>query len=284
MVDIENLKNKIIEVKAIAQVVVQKFGHLKKFAKHVVAFAIKQIKGLTDEELANFVGKEDIGKLIGYEKKPNPTVFSKFRERAEPEIFEFVANVILWLKYKDRPIKRIAQDSTDVDAYSEDDPDADWGKRTIPKKRQVTDESVESFFGYKLHAGVDADTDNPIAFFIRPANRHDKKLFGTIFTHIKENFRIGHKAKYLADSALDSFDVRRELRYNDIKDLIAINGRGHRKSEIPKDPDYGKRWSIERFFSRLKEVFGLSKNRFIGMRKVMIHVYSCIIAYLISYL
>jgi hypothetical protein len=284
MVEIEELTNKIVEVKAIAQVVVQNFGHLKKFAKHVVAFAIKQIKGFTDVELAKFVGKEDIGKLIGYEKEPNPTVFSKFRERAEPEIFEFVANVTLWLKYKDRPIKRIAQDSTGIDAYSEDDPDADWGKRTIPKKRQVTDESVESFFGYKLHAGVDADTDNPIAFFIRPANRHDKKLFGTILTHIKENFRIAHKAKYIADSALDSFDVRRELRYNDIKDLIAINGRGHRESGVPKDPDYGKRWSIERFFSRLKEVFGLGRNRFIGIRKVMIHVYSCIIDYLISYL
>lgn len=284
MVELEKLTNKIVEVKAIAQVVVQNFGHLKKFAKHVVAFAIKQIQGFTDEELAKFVGKEDIGKLIGYEKEPNPTVFSKFRERAEPEIFEFVANVILWLKYKDRPIKRIAQDSTDIDAYSEDDPDADWGKRTVPKKRQVTDESVESFFGYKLHSGVDADTDNPIAFFIRPANRHDKKLFGTILAHIKGNFRIGHKAKYIADSALDSFDVRRELRYNDIKDLIAINGRGHRKSEVPKDPDYGKRWSIERFFSRLKEVFGLDKNRFIGIRKVMIHIYSCIIAYLVSYL
>ncbi len=29
--------------------------------------------------------------------------------------------------------------------------------------------------------------------------------------------------------------------------------------------DYGKRWSIERLFSLLKERFGLSKNRFIGI-------------------
>jgi hypothetical protein len=74
------------------------------------------------------------------------------------------------------------------------------------------------------------------------------------------------------------------LRYNDIIDVIAINGRGHRESEIPKDPDYPKRWSVERFFSRLKEVFNLAKNRFIGINKVMIHVYSSIIAYLIEYL
>jgi hypothetical protein len=198
---------------------------------------------------------------------------------------EFVANVVLWLKYKDKSVKLIAQDSTDIDAYSKDDKDAKWGKRTIPKKRQSNEKGkTEYFFGYKLHAGVDANTDNPIAFYIRPANRHDKKLFGTILTQIKENFRIGFKAKYLADSALDSSDIRQELRYNDILDVIATNGRGHRESKIPDDPDYGKRWSIERFFSRLKEVFNLGKNRFIGIKKVMMHIYSCIIAYLIAYL
>lgn len=283
--DIENLRNKIREVNAIARVVVQQLGHTKKFAKHVIAFAIKQIEHLTDEKLAKFVGTEDIGKEIGYNRIPNFTVFSKFRERAEPEILEFVANAVLWLKYKDKPIKMIAQDSTDIEAYSKDDEDAKWGKRTIPKKRQSNEkEKTEYFFGYKLHAGVDAITDNPIAFYIRPANRHDKKLFGTILTHIKESFRIGFKAKYLADSALDSSDIRQELRYNEILDVIATNGRGHRESEIPDDPDYGKRWSIERFFSRLKEVFNLGKNKFIGIKKVMIHVYSCIIAYLIAYL
>jgi len=283
--ELETLKDKIVEVWKIAQVVVQQFGHLKKFAKHVVAFAIKQKEHFTDEELAKFVGTNEIGKEIGYTNVPNPTVFSKFRERAEPEILEFTANAVLWLNYKDKPIKLIAQDSTDIDAYSKDDKEARWGKRTVPKKRQSNvKEKTEWFYGYKLHAGVDANTDNPIAFYIRPANRHDKKLFGTILEHIKKTFKIGYKPKYLADSALDSSDIRQELRYNDILDVIAINGRGHRESEIPADPDYGKRWSIERFFSRLKEVFNLGKNRFIGIRKVMIHVYSCIIAYLIAYL
>lgn len=63
-----------------------------------------------------------------------------------------------------------------------------------------------------------------------------------------------------------------------------INGRRWRKSETPKDPDYGKRWSIERIFSRLKEMFNMRRNRFIGIKKVKMHVYSCILAYLIEYL
>jgi len=35
-------------------------------------------------------------------------------------------------------------------------------------------------------------------------------------------------------------------------------------------------------FSRLKEVFGLARNKFIG--KVMVHACACLIAYLIKYL
>jgi len=282
---IDDLKNKILEFNATARVLVQEFGHRIKFAKYVVSEAIKKKEHYTDEKLANFVGTSEIGRLIGFKRIPNPSSFSKFRERAEPQIFEFVANMVLQLHYKDKTLTHIAQDSTDVDAWSEEDKSADWGKRTIPKKRQVDGKKgVESFFGYKLHAATDATTDIPIAFFIRPANKHDSKLFGTIFGRIKKTFRIGFKAKYLADSALDSSKIRQELRYNDISDLIATNGRGHTESRTPDDPDYGKRWSVERCFSRLKDMFDLSKNRFIGKKKVMIHIYSCIIAYLIEYL
>ena len=47
--------------------------------------------------------------------------------------------------------------------------------------------------------------------------------------------------------------------------------------------DYGKRWAIERIFSRLKEVFGMAKNRLVGLKKVSIHVFSCLLAYAIRY-
>ncbi|MGC8496028.1 MAG: transposase, partial [Candidatus Micrarchaeia archaeon] len=87
-----------------------------------------------------------------------------------------------------------------------------------------------------------------------------------------------------ADSGYDATDIYQELHYDNVKPVIAINGRGFYKSSVPKDPEYGKRWSIERVFSRLKEVFGLSENRFAGIEKVTVHIYSCLIAYLIKYL
>ena len=43
----------MVEVCAAARVTVQRYGN-RKFAKHPVAFAIKQIENLTGEKLANF--------------------------------------------------------------------------------------------------------------------------------------------------------------------------------------------------------------------------------------
>ena len=48
--------------------------------------------------------------------------------------------------------------------------------------------------------------------------------------------------------------------------------------------DNGKRWAVKKTFSRLKEMFGLAKNKFTGMDKVMVHAYAFLIAYLIKYL
>ena len=145
-------------------------------------------------------------------------------------------------------------------------------------------ENTEYFFGYKLHMISDADGEMPLAIGIAAANKHDKKMFAKLFRYVKDNYRLGPNTKYLADSAMDSADVRQCLRYNGLIPVIATNGRGHAESETPDDPDYGKRWSIERIFSRLKEMFNMRKNRFIGMKKVKMHIYSCILAYLIEYL
>ena len=90
--------------------------------------------------------------------------------------------------------------------------------------------------------------------------------------------------KFLADSGDDATDIYQELHYDNVKPVIAINGRGFYKSSVPKDPEYGKRWAVERVFSRLKEVFGISKNRFVGMEKAMVHIYSCLIAYIVKYM
>ncbi len=283
--EISELENKIPEVKAVANVVVQQYGHTKKSAKHLVAFAIKQLLGLTDRKLAEFVCTSQIGRMLGYGKTLNSSTFSKVRKRFDPRMLKDLYDGIIHQKYKGKQLRLAAQDSTDVSAQSTKDKQARTGHRT-PSKREQEDARGKAnafFFGYKLHMIADADSEVPIAFFITPANVFEKRTFSRLFKELTEKVTLCFGAKYLADSAFDSTDVRMQLHYENVKDVIAVNGGGHYKSKTPKDPDYGKRWSIERIFSRLKEVFGLSKNRFVGIKKVAIHTYSCLLAYLIKY-
>jgi len=51
-------KNKIVEVLAYAREVSIRRGHTRKYAKHLVALAIRQIMNLTDRELAEFLSKK----------------------------------------------------------------------------------------------------------------------------------------------------------------------------------------------------------------------------------
>ncbi|MGI0141361.1 MAG: hypothetical protein ACREBF_01775 [Candidatus Micrarchaeales archaeon] len=73
VMELYEIKDKIVEVWAAARVIVQKYGHGKKFAKHIVALVIKQNENLKDIKLVEFLGKDPIGKLLGYKKKPNET-------------------------------------------------------------------------------------------------------------------------------------------------------------------------------------------------------------------
>ncbi|MGC8479503.1 MAG: hypothetical protein ACP5M9_02435 [Candidatus Micrarchaeia archaeon] len=108
-------KNKILEIWATARVIVQKYGHRKKFAKHIVAFVIKQMKHFTDEELADFLLVDKIGKILGYKKRPHASVFSKVRKRSDPKIFEDMYNWFLKEKYVGRQIKiRVEKDKAFV--------------------------------------------------------------------------------------------------------------------------------------------------------------------------
>jgi len=280
-------KNKIVEVLAYAREVSIRHGHTRKYAKHLVALAIKQMMQLTDRELAVFLSENDIGKILNYKQHFNFTIFSKVRKESAQiirELFELFA----YQKTKAKQARLFAIDSTDIPAFSLKDKDARCGHRTPPKKEQnlIKNKEKTLFYGYKLHVIVDADTELPIAVTVATANRHDKKFFHLLYNKVKQLFGINpfNNVKLLADAAYDATDIYQELHYDNVKPVIAINGRGFYKSSIPKDPEYGRRWAVERVFSRLKEVFGLAKNKFIGIGKVMVHAYACLIAYLIKYL
>ena len=284
--EINDLKHEIDEVSAYLRVLLQESGHRTKSAKHIVALAIKQLKGIiTDVKLIEFLSTNPIGKLIGYEHRPDPTTFSKIRERFDPQIIQHLITELLLSRYKDIVVDKLVEDSTDVDAYSRSDKDAKWGKRTVPKKRQsVKKEYIEDFFGYKLHVVADADKEMPLSIAVISGNRNDKIMFPLLFGATKRNFRIRLGAKFLADAQYHSTKIREEVRDSGMNALIPFSATKNRKGEDPKDPDYGRRWSIERIFSRLKEMSNMTKNKLIGLRRVKMLVYSCVLASLTEYL
>lgn len=284
--DINDLKTKIPEVMAYARVAVREHGHTRKFAKHIAALIMRQLLQIqTDIKLIEFISTNPLGKEIGYDHRPDPSIFSKVRDRIEPEALSEIITDITTTEYRNTVIDNVIQDSTDIDAYSKNDKDARWGKRTIPKKRQTKEsKKVEDFFGYKLHMDVDGDREIPLSMEIISGNRNDKIMFMPLFVGTKRNFRLRRNAKFIADAQYSSHKINGELRYNGLIPVIPISGNRYMKTVEPKDPDYAKRWSIERVFSRLKETFNMVKNRFIGLKKVKIFVYSCILAYLVEYL
>ena len=286
--EIYKLKDKIVEVWAAARIIVRRYGHTKKFAKHLVALVIRQYENFKDVKLVEFLGQDPIGKTLGYRKKPNSTTFSKVRERMDPQMME---DLQLWLVsglLKGKQIRLLAQDSTDVPAYSEKDKDARWGHRTPSRKEQLLyksnkDKTKEFFYGYKPHMIVDAETETPIAVIVVPANTNDKKFFDPLYEKTKKIAALQYFAKFLADAQYHSSKIRTRLRNDGITPVIPFSGNRWQKTESPRDPEYGKRWAVERVFARLKGVFCLEENRFFGLKKVKIHVFSCVIAYLMRY-
>ena len=182
--------------------------------------------------------------MLDYKRKPNPSTFSKVRRRSDPRIFEELYYWLVQNVMKGRQLRLIAQDSTDVPAYSRKDIYARWGVRIIPKKRQRGKEKKEYFFGYKLHLNTDAEREIPLVAAIEPGNKHDSRLFLKLYEGAKKMFTFGFESKYLADSAYDSTDIRLVLMEHGIIPVIAVNGRGHYHSEKPKDKDYRKRSAI----------------------------------------
>ena len=88
-------KDKIVEVWAAARVIMQRYGHTRKFANRIVALAIKQEKNFRDYQLIEFLEKDPIRKVLSYKSKINPSTFSKVCERADSGIFKDIYDWIV---------------------------------------------------------------------------------------------------------------------------------------------------------------------------------------------
>ena len=255
-------------------------------AKHIVASAMSSIFRCSDSELPEELRSRGLLKTLGYGSAPDSSGYSKVRKEVGEEKIGKVAEFIIWELYRNRFVSMMAIDSTYVPYYFDDDPDARFGYVTLNRKDRelLRDQAKGLKKGYKLHLIYDVETGIPLYWIVLPANIHDKDAFKTLFDYVRTHFKFAHNAKFLADSAYDSRDVRFTLMENHVIPVIAVNGRGHYKSSIPKDKDYGKRTAIERFFSLLKMKLNLLNVRVKGLQKVTAHVFGCLFGYLLKYI
>ncbi|MGH2639011.1 MAG: transposase, partial [Rhabdochlamydiaceae bacterium] len=274
-----------------ASLVSRTLGHRyqkgKMHAKHIVALAIGSIFRCSDAELPEELDDRRLLKVFGYKSCPDSSIYSKVRKEVGEEKIGKVAELIIQSIYRARFVSIVAIDSTFLPYYFDDDHDAAFGYITLKKNEQeILKERTQKGIkrGYKLHVIYDVDTGIPLYWIVLPANVHDKDAFKTLFDYVRTHFKFAHNAKFLADSAYDSKDVRFMLRENRLIPLIAVNGRGHYRSSKPRDKDYRKRGAIERFFSLMKMKLNLLNVRVKGIQKVTAHANSCIFGYLLKYI
>ena len=293
---ISNIKNKIVALMPRAAWVARSFGHPYKdgmmVGKNLIALAIRQLCGYKDDgKFADFIWESGIASVLGYKRKPHPSLFSKARKYAENGVINTLYNELAIEKCRGRMLRLVGEDSTDMPAFCiNKDKEARLGHRTKKKREQNLDDRTgkdkkeKAFvFGYKLHLVQDAETGLPLTGIVKSAEVHDSQPFYGLFLYVRRNFEVQYGGKFLGDSAFDSAEIRNIVRNSRMKDVIAVNGRGHYKSETPKDKDYGKRWSLEQSNSVLEMVYNLATSRMKGIKRMTVHAFSCLLANFIEH-
>jgi transposase len=126
--------------------------------------------------------------------------------------------------------KNLAIDSSEIDAYEKtvpktkapnDGKNANWGAKKDSQGNQIT------WFGYKLHTCVDADSELPIAITVTPANEHDS--IQTVPLLEKSKILIGNPENVIMDSAYDQKYIYEHI-FNELnaQAIIPLNKRGEK--------------------------------------------------------
>jgi IS5 family transposase len=225
---------------------------------------------IEEEVNFNLVLKWFMGLAID-ESPPDATSLTRFRERLGVKRFTSILNQIVSLARDNGLISdRLAiVDSTHVKAKVDTfkmqnkpdttpDKDARYGYKT----------QLKPFFGYKSHAGIDADSEIITKVETTPGNVHDSDVFHKV---------VDDKAQMITgDKAYDSKKNHRLLKRKRKTSAIII--KKNRKSKRLKKQQMKveihaaqrERPKIERKFAELKRFHGLAVARYWGLAKMSI--------------
>jgi hypothetical protein len=124
--------------------------------------------------------------------------------------------------------QRIAIDGSDLPAYAngqrgEDkrdnpncsDPDASWGHRSA-----VSTRAAGGYFGFKLHAAVDVDTDLPLAWSVETAKRSEVRIAPRLMDTVRK--RGMQPAVAIMDKGYDGTPMHDECMFRGILPVIPV--------------------------------------------------------------
>lgn len=239
-------------------------------------------RAVMEELQVNLAYKWFVG-LDVIEEVPDATSLTKFRNRLGAEKFKYLFNGIVKQARGKGLISDRLQiiDSTHIEArvdlfrlkdeYKINDDDNNYVDRNTPDRDarfgKKEGRKKTTFYGYKEHASIDADSELFTAVEASPGNKNDCLYLEPLIS--------GKPDTLTADKAYDSNDNHRHLDGHKIRDAIirkdsreyalTINiAHGHEQRERPK---------IERRFADQKKNHGLRRCRYWGLWRTKIQCY-----------
>lgn len=220
------------------------------------------------------------------ELPPDYSTLSKFRSRLGPERFKMIFNQIVELaRAKGFISERLTIiDSTHIEAkvdlfrlskeHKQDDNDKTYIDQNSPdpEARIGHKTKKKTFYGYKMHSGLDTDSELFTACEVTPGNEADGDKLPVLIR--------GSPQEVTADKAYDSNDNHNSLKEQEIRSSIIIKKNRKDPTIIGlANPDsQSERPKIEHKFGELKNWHGLGRARYWGLVKVTIQcLISCIV-------
>jgi transposase len=220
-------------------------------------------------------------------------VLSRFRKKVGPERLMRIVDRAIETLVEKRRIKgeTLALDSTFIKAHSRRNLDNRTGY-SDPESRVGRAVKTRDL-GYRLHLAVDCRSEMPVAMTVAPANENEKKhslgLFEKASFHLKPERLVAdpqYSSQSLRDVALNQGTVPvipyPRNQQKGVKGILRIDRKfkSHGPQELRRA--YRKRVAVERVFSRLKNLAGLTQHNLRGLVKITFHAQLCLLIMLFT--
>jgi IS5 family transposase len=221
------------------------------------------------------------------------TVLSMFRKRVGPERLMRIVDHAIEMLVQKRTMKgeALALDSTFIKACSRRNLDNRTGY-SDPESRVGRAVKTRDL-GYRLHLAVDVKSEMPVAMTVASANENEKKhslkLFEKASLHVEPQKLLAdpqYSSQNLRDAALKQGTVpvipypRNQMK--GVRGVLRVDRKfkSHGPQQLRRA--YRKRAAVERVFSRLKNLAGLTEHNLRGLAKITFHSQLCLLIMLFT--